>query len=128
MPVPPKGNGLSSRALKTATAEAFMSTDEIDTRPALSLSPHQAETVRGAIAHALRRVVTDPDFEFHMFGTETLHRLCAAYDVLDGRVVGATRAELVARGPAPGSCRCADNADRVRELEEQLLASARRSA
>ena len=44
-----------------------------------------------AIAYAIRRVQTDPDFRHYMLDTETLAKLCEAYAALKGESVDEVR-------------------------------------
>lgn len=78
--------------------------------------------------HALRRAGTEPEFRWHMHMTETLELLCQAYDELEGRAPGTTKAEVMAQRPHPrrGNCeRHRDEASAYRMALESLVSACR---
>jgi hypothetical protein len=81
------------------------------------------ETLYSAVRYALDRVQTDPDFRYHMSGTETLDRLIKAEAAFLGRPEEEVREKRQADLQPKHRRReaaCALNHDRVRELERLL--------
>lgn len=82
-----------------------------------------AQMLYGAVRHVLNRVQTEPEFRWHMLGTESLDRLVRAEAAFTGRSEQEVRAERETdRQPDYRRRRaeCAHNRDRVRDLEALL--------
>ncbi len=61
---------------------------EAEAQVAMAKTPKQKKQMAlDAISYALRRVQQDPDFRWHMAGTETAARLLRAYAALSGRTL-----------------------------------------
>lgn len=88
-----------------------------------SQAPGIAEKLYGAIRHVLNRSQTDPEFRWHMLGTESMERLIA----VEAEYLGKDPAEVKQqreedRQPPHRKRRaeCACNRYRVRDLERLL--------
>lgn len=81
----------------------------------------RVEAARSAIAYAIRRVGNDPDFRYHMIGTETLDRFCRAHAALSGRTEEEVHEDVLRHGSARGvESYCARMKRERGELELQL--------
>lgn len=83
----------------------------------------QPALLYGAVRHALDRVQLDPEFSYHMLGTETFTRLVRAEATFTGRSEDEVRkAREVDKQPKHRRRKpdCARNRDRVHQLEELL--------
>jgi len=78
------------------------------------------DVAKDAVAYALRRVGTDPEFRWHMIGTETLDRLCKAYAALTDRTSEDVMAEVRAHKPRPEVSRCEEHRDLLGAVREAI--------
>lgn len=82
-----------------------------------------AERLYGAVRHVLNRAQTDPEFRWHMLGTESMEKLVA----VEAEYLGKDPAELMEKRsedaqPAYRKRRawCAQDKDKVGELERRV--------